>query len=252
MSFKLFLILNYTFILSIEDTDVGLERKNSSEARSLRSERTISEYSLIDALDIQDGESLHWLKDETLSLRSFGSADGVVQKTGGIDERASSGGFADGDTVKDMVHGDDGVSGGVIGGGGDAGVLRDGAITDVHDTSDENDGDVVSLRIGGDKEEFYTDDNSGDLESTKQMPKNDLVPVPGQQTPHISLSSLQNEVRLVAEEVLSRPTSGRILAEDAEIATFLLMKRIEALLGPALTGILLYTVQPETFLELYA
>lgn len=224
-----------------------MERKNSSDARSLRSERTISEHSLIEALDIQDGESLHWLEDETLSLRSFGSPDGVVQKTRRIDKRASGDGFSDGDLVKDMVHGGDEVSGGVIGGDDDAGVLRDGGNADVHDTGDENDRDVLGLSTGDNKEEFYADGHSGDLESTKQTMSNiDLVPVPEQQTPHISLSCLQNEVRLVAEEVLSRPTSGRILAEDAEIATFLLMERMEELLGPALTGMLLCTTRKST------
>ena len=62
------------------------------------------------------------------------------------------------------------------------------------------------------------------------------LPPSSPKTPHISLSNLQDEVNLVAEQVLSRPQSGRFLSEDAQAATALLMERIEELLGPVKIG----------------
>ncbi|CAB3984771.1 Hypothetical predicted protein, partial [Paramuricea clavata] len=193
-----------------KDTDIGLERKDS-ETRSLRNRRTSSTHSLIDALSIQNGESIHQLTDETKSLKSLGSSDGVVHKSGSIDENLKDGGVSgeskitDGGLANGMVHGDGGILGDDDFGDGGAGF---GVISD----------------------DYHH-------ESTKQaMPTIDVVPATEPQVPHMSLSSLQDEVRLVATEVLSRPKSGRILAADAEMATFLLLERMQGLLEPRLAA----------------
>jgi hypothetical protein len=230
-----------------------LERKDS-ETRSLRNEKTSSTHSLIDALSMQDGESIHQLTDETKSLKSLGSSDGVVHKSGSIDENLRDGGvggeskISDGGLANGMVHGDDDGGDGILGGddfgdgGAGFGVTSDGS--DSHDGGtygdghpySENDGPNVS--ITSDTKDPYSDGHPDyHHESTKQaMPTIDVVPATEPQAPHMSLSSLQDEVRLVATEVLSRPKSGRILAADAEMATFLLLERMQGLLDPRLAG----------------
>ena len=196
---------------------------------------------------MQDGESIHQLTDETKSLKSLGSSDGVVHKSGSIDENLRDGGvggeskISDGGLANGMVHGDGILSGDDFGDGGSGyGVTSDGddggTYGDGHPYS-EDDGPNIS--ITSDTKDPYSDDGHPDYhhESTKQaMPTIDVVPATEPQAPHMSLSSLQDEVRLVATEVLSRPKSGRILAADAEMATFLLLERMQGLLDPRLAG----------------
>ncbi len=214
--------------------------------------KTSSEQSLVDALHIQEGESIHQLTDETKSLKSLGSSDGVVHRNGRIDENLRDGGadgesaVADGGLANGMVDGDDDGGDGTVDDFGDDGdvdgygVASDGVYDDGgHDEGDgypytKDDGDGPNISITVDTEDAYAD---GHPESTKQtVPTIDLVPATEPQAPHMSLSSLQDEVRLVATAVLSRPKSGRILAEDAEMATFLLLERMQGLLDPALAG----------------
>jgi hypothetical protein len=207
---------------------------------------------------MQDGESIHQLTDETKSLKSLGSSDGVVHKSGSIDENLRDGGvggeskISDGGLANGMVHGDDDGGDGILGGddfggddfgdgGADFGVTSDGddggTYGDGHPYS-EDDGDGPNISITSDTKDPYSDGHPDyHHESTKQtMPTIDVVPATEPQAPHMSLSSLQDEVRLVATEVLSRTKSGRILAADAEMATFLLLERMQGLLDPRLAG----------------
>ena len=225
------------FLLT-EDTDIGLTRKDS-EARSLRSGKTFSEHSLIDALSIQDGESIHHLTDETKSLKSLGSSHGVVRGTGRIDETLRDGAvdsetsFQDGHLSNDMEHGDGDSYFGDDDGSGEYGVTSDGNGGDGDSYSEHKE----NIKISNDIPYSYTDGQPDDQGTTQIMPTIDVAPATELQAPHISLSSLQDEVRLVATAVLSRPKSGRTLEEDAEMATFLLLERMQGLLDPhVLTG----------------
>ena len=215
-----------------DDTGVDVERK--VETRSL-SEKTSSEYSLIDALNIEDGESIHELTDETRSLKSLGSSHGLMERSMKINEN-----------LKNVGIGDEEVSDGSLKNGMicDGNVDDDGSegfAADVKDgegrygesySNSEKDGDIPTINIpsGTDGDLNYHHDNT--------MPTIDVEPATPshQEQPHMSLSNLQDEVRLVATQVLSRPKSGRTLAEDAEMATFLLLERMQGLLGPSPTG----------------
>ena len=221
------------FFLLTEDTAVGLTR-NDSEARSSRNGKTLSERSLIDALSIQDGDSVHYLTDETKSLKSFGSSHGVVRRGGGIDENLVDGvgecGIQDGHLGDDIEHGDD--DDGVCGITSDDGGV-DGITSDINGDPYGQDGANIDVTndIPDSGEQDYQHEGTEPV-----MPTIDVVPATEQQAPHMSLSSLQDEVRLVATAVLSRPKSGRTLAEDAEMATFLLLERMQGLLDPTLKG----------------
>ena len=222
------------FFLLTEDTAVGLTR-NDSEARSSRNGKTLSERSLIDALSIQDGDSVHYLTDETKSLKSLGSSHGVVRRGGGIDENLVDGvgecGIRDGHLGDDIEHGDDDDDG-VYGIKSDDGGV-DGITSDINGDPYGQDGANIDVTndIPDSGEQDYQHEGTEPV-----MPTIDVVPATEQQAPHMSLSSLQDEVRLVATAVLSRPKSGRTLAEDAEMATFLLLERMQGLLDPTLKG----------------
>ena len=231
------------FFLLTEDTAVGLTR-NDSETRSSRSGKTLSERSLIDALSIQDGDSVHRLTGETKSLKSLGSSHGVVCRSGGMDENLVDGagecGIQDGHLGDGTEHGDDddGVYGiksdddGVCGITSDGGGV-DGITSDINGDPYSQDGANIDVTndIPDSGQQDYQHEGTEPV-----MPTIDVVPATEPQAPHMSLSSLQDEVRLVATAVLSRPKSGRTLAEDAEMATFLLLERMQGLLDPALKG----------------
>ena len=213
-----------------------MERKESS-ARSFGSEKTSSEQSLIDALHIEEGEVIHQFTDETKSLKSLGSSHGMIRRSKRTDENSTDGLVGDGGEVGDgdlangVVRGedardDDGIAGDVYGEGGHDGI-------DGQTNSDENGGNGPNVTITVDTNDPYTD---GYPDNQSESTHDTVVPESEPQAPHMSLSSLQDEVRLVATEVLSRPKSGRTLVEDAEMAAFLLMERMQGLLDPALAG----------------
>lgn len=201
--------------ISSESTDVEFERKSS---------KTSNEHSLIDALSLQDEECIDGQNDETKSLKSLGSYGGVTGvnwRDGGLPEENKSG---DGDLENSVVHGDG--NGSFPGGDTFFGVTDDynnvsdgGTINGV----DCGDGPVISIT------------SDAELHETT-IPTIALAPEAELQVPHMTLSSLQEEVRLVATEVLSRPKSGRVLAEDAKMATFLFLERMQGLLDPTLEG----------------
>ena len=223
----------------LDDTDTALERKESS-TRSFGSEKTSSEQSLIDALHIEEGEDIHQFTEETKSLKSLGSSHGMVRRskrtnedlTDGVvgdESEVGNGDLANGvvrDTADDTLG--DGIAGDVYGEGGHDGII------DGRTYSDGNDGNGPNITITVDANDpSHIDGHLDNLcESTNETVG--LVPATEPQAAHMSLSSLQDEVRLVATEVLSRPKSGRTLVEDAQMATFLLMERMQGLLDPSL------------------
>jgi hypothetical protein len=230
----------FTIILISDDVEIGLERE-ALETRSFRSEKTSPEQSLIDALHIQEGEVIHQLTEETKSLKSLGSSHGMVRRSRRTDDTDGVVGGGSEIADGDLGHGEglgedagDGILGsdGIPGDGG-YDIVGDGVHGDDDGDygqtySDGSDGNGPSITITVD-----TKDTDTDGQSDNQL---GLVPPTELQAPHMSLSSLQDEVRLVATEVLSRPKSGRTLVEDAEMATFLLMERMQGLLDPALAG----------------
>lgn len=63
------------------------------------------------------------------------------------------------------------------------------------------------------------------------------LPTLSHDAPHITLSNFQEETRVIATEVLARPTSGSVLDDDAKLATYLLLERMQILLDPKIPGI---------------
>ena len=222
----------------LDDSDIALERKESS-TRSFGREKTSSAQSLIDALHIEEGEVIHQFTDESKSLKSLGSSHGIVCRSKRTDENLTDGVIGDeseagnGDLANGVVLGDDtvgdndGIAGGdVYGEGGHDGI-------DDQTYSDDNGGNGPNITFTVDTNDPYTDSRADNqCESINETVG--LVPATEPQAPHMSLSNLQDEVRLVATEVLSRPKSGRTLVEDAEMATFLLIERMQGLLDPTL------------------
>jgi hypothetical protein len=233
----------FTIILISDDVEIGLERE-ALETRSFRSEKTSSEQSLIDALHIQEGEVIHQLTEETKSLKSLGSSHGMVRRSKRTDETGGvvGGGseIADGDLGHGEERGED-AGDGILGSDGipgDGGYGDDGDYGQTYSDGSEANGPSITITVDTKDTDGHSDNH---LENVNQTVSTiGMLPPTELQAPHMSLSSLQDEVRLVATEVLSRPKSGRTLVEDAEMATFLLMERMQGLLDPALAGEMRY------------
>lgn len=230
---------------------------------SIKSNESFSEHSLVNALSIQDGDSVHQFTDETRSLKSLGSTKGPVHRTDGMDERLRNDGAVvpsktvDGDLVNGMVDG--AIGDGYCVTSGDDGSRYSDDITDGagHDIGSDGEDDGIAIVINGggdgsrDSDGYNVTEGDGpsicisearnpNAVGHPEATLPDPAVAPELQAPHLSLSSLQDEVRLVATQVLSRPKSGRTLTEDAEMATFLLLERMQGLLGPAVTGKLVF------------
>ena len=275
-----------------EVTRPGSSQNDTSS--SLTSDKGSLEHLLIEALEVQDGETVHQFNDEIQSLKSLDYSDRSVNKsdrksrsstedlvnetemesgTPLEDHDFSSAGFdgnsGDGSGDQDEVRL---TAGGLIGAEHDAdnSSFIDGGIG-VDDRNDGGDGDDDGR--GGDDDDIGDDDGSGgddyDIGGCGDGDDYDIgggggVSIHGsasddshndngdvgeekrsetesnasedQKVRHISLSNLQDEARLVVEQVLLRPQSGRLLSEDAQVANNLSMERMEGLLGQSVAG----------------